>query len=49
MARHAQITQNNKFAISLQHGKKEMSDAVHFYMQISMNACCKLIPRFLDG
>ena len=29
-ARHAQITQNNKFAISLQHLKKEVSDDVHF-------------------
>ena len=30
MARHAHITQNNKFAISLQHLKKEVSDAVDF-------------------
>ena len=30
MARYAQITQNNKFAISLQHVKKEVSDAVDF-------------------
>ena len=30
MARHAQITQNNKFAISLQYLKKEVSDEVHF-------------------
>ena len=30
MARHVQITWNNKFAISLQHIKKEVSDAVHF-------------------
>ena len=30
VARHAQITQNNKFAISLQHVKKEMGDAVDF-------------------
>ena len=28
MGRHAHITQNNKFAISLQHLKKEVSDAV---------------------
>ena len=28
--RHAQITQNNKFAISLQHFKKEVSNAVDF-------------------
>ena len=30
MARHAQITQINKFAISLQHLKKELSDEVVF-------------------
>ena len=29
-ARHAQITQNNKFAISLQYLKKEVSDEVDF-------------------
>ena len=30
MARHAQVTQNNKFAISLQYLQKEVSDEVHF-------------------
>ena len=30
MARHAQITQINKFTISLQHRKKELSDEVDF-------------------
>ena len=30
VAGHAQITQNNKFAISLQHLKKELSDEVDF-------------------
>ena len=30
MARHAQSTKNNKFAISQQHGKKEVSDTVYF-------------------
>ena len=30
MVRHAQITQNNKFAISLQHLKKEVSNEVDF-------------------
>ena len=30
MARHVHITQNNKFAISLQHLKKVVSDAVDF-------------------
>ena len=30
MARHVQITQNNKFAISLQYLTKEVSDEVDF-------------------
>ena len=30
MARHAQITQNNKFPISLQYLKNELSDEVDF-------------------
>ena len=30
MAKHAHITQNNKFSISLQHLKREVSDAVDF-------------------
>ena len=30
VARHAQITQNNKFAISLQYPKKEVSDEIDF-------------------
>ena len=30
MARHAQITQNNKFAISWQYLKKGLSDEVDF-------------------
>ena len=31
MARYAQITQNNKFAISLQYLKKAVSDEVDFF------------------
>ena len=31
MVRHAQITQNSKFAISLQCLKKELSDEVDFF------------------
>ena len=30
VAKHAQIAQNNKFAISLQHIKKDVSDAFDF-------------------
>ena len=43
VARHAQMTQNNKVAISLQYLKKEGSDKVDFYMQISMKVSYKLI------
>ena len=32
MARYAQITQNNKFAVSLQYLKKELSDEVDFLL-----------------
>ena len=46
MAKHAHITQNNKFPISLQHLKKEVSDAVDFCMQISIKTCFKLILWF---
>ena len=48
VARYARITKNNKFAICLQHVQKEVSDAVDFYMQISMKASYKLtnIPKF---
>ena len=31
VARHAQITQSNKFAISLEYLKKELSDEVDFF------------------
>ena len=30
VARHAKITQHNKFAISVQHVKEEVSDEVNF-------------------
>ena len=42
MGRHVQLTQNNKFAISVQYLKKEVSDEVDI-LQISMKACYKLI------
>ena len=54
VSRHIQITQTNKFAISLQYVKKEVSDEVNFVnfevnfcMQISMKVSCKLILWFL--
>ena len=43
VARSAQITQSNKFAISLQYNKKEVSDETDFLHQIRMKACYKLI------
>ena len=43
VAKHAQITQINNFAISLQYLKKEVSDEVDFCMQISMKVSYKLI------
>ena len=42
MARHAQITKNNKSAISLQYLKNEVSDKVDFCMQIRMQVSYKL-------
>ena len=33
MARHAHITQNDKFSISLQYHKKEVSDEVDFLLE----------------
>ena len=35
MARHAQITQNNRFDIFLQYLKKEVSDETNFLYAIS--------------
>ena len=32
VARHAQVTQNNKFSISLQYLKKKVSDEVNFLL-----------------
>ena len=43
MAKHAPITQNNKFAISLQYLKKELSDEVGFLHAVMLKACYKLI------
>ena len=38
VARHAQITQNNKFAVSLQYFKKELSYKVDF-LDADMHEC----------
>ena len=48
VTKYAQITQNNKFAISLQYLKNEVSDEIlTFCMQISMKGSYKLIVWFL--
>ena len=46
MAKHVHITQNNKFAISLQYLKKEVSDEVDF-LQTSMKACLQIDTMIL--
>ena len=54
MARHSQITQNNKFAISLQYLKKEASEKVDFlhegkyesFLQIDTLILMGLVKRF---
>ena len=44
VVRYAQVTQNNKLAISLQYLKKEVSDEIDFFVvQINMKACYKSI------
>ena len=37
MVKHSQISQNNKFAVSLQCLRKEVRDEVDFYMQINIS------------
>ena len=49
VVRHAQTIQNNKFALSPQRLKKEVSKKLMFCMQISMKACYKLIQWFWWG
>ena len=46
VVRHAHITQNNKFSISLQNLKKEVRKQLIFCIQISMKAYYKLILWF---
>ena len=50
VARHAQITQNNNFPISLQYRKESSDEVVVFFgTHISMKACYKLIAWFWCG
>ena len=45
MTRHAQITQNNKFAISFQYLKKEVSDEVVLVPKTASLQCLYNIPK----
>ena len=47
MARHAHITQNNKFTISLQHLKKEVTDAVDFLHADKHKSLLQIDPMIL--
>ena len=47
MARPAQITQNNKFAKSLQYLKKEVRDEVEFFVKMSIIVIYKVLLTFL--
>ena len=49
VARHAQITQNNKFAISLQYLKKEVSDEVDFLHADKHESCLQIDTMIFDG
>ena len=49
MARHAQITQNNKFAISLQYLKKELSDEVDFLHADKHESLLQIDTMILTG
>ena len=49
MARHAQITQNNKFAISLQYLKKEVSDEVDFLHADKHESLLQIDTMILTG
>ena len=50
MARHVQITQNNKFAISLQYVKREESDIADILQADKHESLLeKMILRFFDG
>ena len=49
MARHAQITQNNKFSISLQYLKKEVSDEVDIFHVDKNESYLQIDTIIFDG
>ena len=49
VTKHAQITQNNKFAISLQYVKKEVSDEVDFLHADKHESFLQIDTMIFDG
>ena len=49
MARHAQITQNNKFALSLQYHKKEVRDEVDILHANKYESFLQVDTMIFDG
>ena len=49
VARHTQITQNNKFPISLQYLKKEVSDEADFLHADKHENCLQIDAMIFDG
>ena len=49
VARHAQITKNNKFAISLQYLKKEVSDEVDLLHADEQESFLQIDTMIFDG
>ena len=49
VTRHSQSTQNNKFAISLQYLKKELSDEVDFLLADKHERLLQIDPLILMG
>ena len=49
VARHAQITQINKFAIFLQYLKKEVSDEVDFWHEDKHESLLQIYTMNFDG
>ena len=47
MIKHSQITQSNKFAISLQYLKKEVRNGDHFWHADKLQSFSKLVLSFL--
>ena len=49
MARHAEINQNNKLAISLKYLKKEVSDEVDFFHADKHESFLQINAMIFDG